>query len=72
MGYLMFASKGHSLIWGIVFILGLAYSIFLIHYWKKDRDFNIHLSIVLLLMSLPLASFEVFSYLFSILFKNLL
>ncbi|MGP4073500.1 hypothetical protein ACTWQB_13195 [Piscibacillus sp. B03] len=67
--YLIFASKGSSITWAIVFLVGLAYSIFLLHYWKKDREFNVYLTLAVLMISLPFASFEVFTYLLTKIFN---
>ncbi|SEQ81124.1 hypothetical protein [Piscibacillus halophilus] len=70
--YFFLVSKGSSLIWGTFFLTGLAYSIFVLHYWKKDHDFNMYLSLVVLLISLPLASFEILSFLFSSLYSAIM
>ncbi|TFB22809.1 hypothetical protein E3U55_06115 [Filobacillus milosensis] len=65
LGYFLFAAKGGSLFWALIFMAGFGYAIFALLYWRKDRDYNLYLSLALLIISFPLLGYEFFSYLLS-------
>lgn len=61
--YFIFSAKVGALGWTVVFLIGFGYAIFALNYWKKDREFNIYLSLILLVFSLALAGYEGFQIL---------
>lgn len=55
--YLLGINKSTSLSWTIFFLISFGYAIFVTAFWKKDRQFNIYLSLILLLLTFALFGF---------------
>ncbi|MGM8215427.1 hypothetical protein ACLIA0_07605 [Bacillaceae bacterium W0354] len=58
--YMVGIEKTPSAGWIIFFMIAFFYAIFATYYWKKDQQFNLHLSLVLLIMTFSLVGYTTF------------
>jgi len=55
--YLFILSKSPSYFWALFFLASFIFAIFITAYWKKDKQFNLYLSLTLLWVTFTLSGY---------------
>lgn len=70
--YLFILSKSPSFFWSIFFLISFIFAIFITAYWKRDKQFNLYLSITLLWLTFTLSGYTSLNLMVSKLVERIL
>jgi len=70
--YLFILSKSPSFFWSMFFLISFIFAIFITAYWKRDKQFNLYLSITLLWLTFTLSGYTSLNLMVSKLVERIL